>query len=236
MQRGWRLGARCSAPSTRERARRLPGRGWWGVRRAFPPWAWRRRGPCLRSCWLRDRADNSRGTPMAAASSLPSLTVAALSPAALLLLSPSSYVRWGVGWCLLGVWAPTVQSVLLASSGVGRSTLPPNFPSPPAPGTCKGRGLAPRCRLTGGRRGNQSPCHPRQCRLVVLPCGHTGDRPSLDVRSRWLACWLAGFRPIHGGLSARLPGLFPPPLPGVMGGGRTQKSLSAPPGSPGPTR
>ncbi|ROT63958.1 hypothetical protein C7M84_018147 [Penaeus vannamei] len=98
------------------------------------PWAWRRRGPCLRSCWLRDRADNYRGTPMAA--SLPSLTVAALS----LLLSPSvpccsalflPVLTSGGVWCLLGVWAPSC-----ALGKLGRRSLP-RISLPPEPGTAK---------------------------------------------------------------------------------------------------
>ncbi|ROT63944.1 hypothetical protein C7M84_018133 [Penaeus vannamei] len=119
-------------------------------------------GPCLRSCWLRDRADNYRGTPMAA--SLPSLTVAALSLllpfCPLLLCSFLPVLTSGGVWCLLGVWAPSC-----ALGKLGRRSFP-NFPLPRT-WHSKGRGLAPRCRP--GAAGVTSPRATPPVSAVVLP-------------------------------------------------------------------
>ncbi|ROT63979.1 hypothetical protein C7M84_018113 [Penaeus vannamei] len=64
-------------------------------------------------------------------------------------------------WCLLGVWAPSCALGKLGRRSLPRISLPPNL----AQQRSRARATMP----TGGRRGNQSPCHPRQCRLWSCP-------------------------------------------------------------------
>ncbi|ROT63938.1 hypothetical protein C7M84_018127 [Penaeus vannamei] len=164
---GLAAGARCSPPSTHEKVRRLPGRGWWGVRRASSPWAWRRRGPCLRSCWLRDRADNPWPHLFPPSPLRRSPCCFPFCP--LLLCSFLPVLTSGVVWCLLGFWAPSCALGKLGRRSLPRISLPPNL--------AQQRSRA-RATMPTGAAGVTSP----RATPASVGCGpalHTGDRPLL---------------------------------------------------------